>query len=57
MINNKVLLGCTLFKLLLAILPPLNIAVASPTCQVGLAHGLICAFLASGNNVYSSAVG
>lgn len=31
MINVLVLLGCTLFKLLFAILPPLNIAVASLT--------------------------
>ena len=31
MINVLVLLGCTLFKLLFSILPPLNIAVASLT--------------------------
>lgn len=31
MINILVLLGCTLFKLLFALLPPLNIAVASMT--------------------------
>lgn len=31
MINVLVLLGCTLFKLLFALLPPLNIAVASLT--------------------------
>lgn len=31
MINVLVLLGCTLFKILFAILPPLNIAVASLT--------------------------
>ena len=31
MVNVLVLLGCTLFKLLFAILPPLNIAVASLT--------------------------
>lgn len=31
MINVLVLLGCTLFKLLFALLPPLNVAVASLT--------------------------
>lgn len=31
MINVLVLLGCTLFKLLFALLPPLNVAVASVT--------------------------
>lgn len=31
MINVLVLLGCTLFKILFAILPPLNVAVASLT--------------------------
>lgn len=31
MVNVLVLLGCTLFKLFFAILPPLNIAVASLT--------------------------